>query len=198
MLFDLVSSRFPWGGRNKLIFSPSCLMEYFPSLKLLFSKLVLPYPIPSPPSGASRIKCPPREMIYGQEECKSHQFTIFKIFSWVYLNLRYERQFRSTLYNVGQLGVYGNWRNGQALHCSVPCRLIRCWEHKMHLSLNVLQGPKHCGTQWTINPILSDDDTRRFLPQRKFLLFWGKKSLPILGDWARENYIMYPSDIRLE
>lgn len=65
------------------------------------------------------MKCPPREMIYGKEECKSHQFTIFlKIFSWFYLNLWYERQFRGTLYNVGQLGIYGNLQ-GMVKNCTV-------------------------------------------------------------------------------
>ena len=118
ILLDLVSYHFPWSGRNKLSFFSSCLMEFFPSCNLLLLKLVLPYPIPSPLPGARRVKWLQRDMIYGKKEYKSYQYTTFKMFSWFYLNLWYEKQFRGALYNVGQLRVYGEWSRA-VLFCTL-------------------------------------------------------------------------------
>lgn len=71
------------------------------------------------PLGAGGVKWVPRDLIYGEEEWKSHRCTIFNILSRFYCNLWCERQFRGTLYNVGQCRVYGNWPRMVENHISL-------------------------------------------------------------------------------
>jgi hypothetical protein len=61
--------------------------------------------------------------------------------------------------------------------------------------LNVLWSPTNSGIQGTLNPPLSDDNTRRFSIKEIVVV---EESQPIAGDWTRKNCIVYPSEIRLD
>lgn len=150
--------------------------------------------LPALPPGAGGAKRQPGMWFMGRRNGNRISLLVSKYFLSFYLNLWYERQFRSTLYNV-QLRVYGN---GREPHHLIPCRLIGAEDNK-YICLWICCRPQHTlehREHWILHyQIMILEDSSYIKGNR---VVGKKKSLSIPGDQGQESYIVYSSEIGLD